>query len=247
MTKGISVQNLYVSYYGKQVLQDVNFRFNTGNLIGVIGPNGAGKSTLIKAMLGLIPKDTGKVTINNLPLKNVQKQISYVPQRSNIDWDFPIIVKDTVLLGTYPKLGLFHRPKKKDKEWAMECLKKVGMEKYADSQIGELSGGQQQRVFLARALAQKAEYFFLDEPFVGIDVSSEEVIIDILKNLRNQGKTIFVVHHYLTKVEAYFDELILLNKLLVSAGPVKKVFQKDIMQKAYQVPYSFLSGVGGSV
>ena len=247
MTKGISVQNLYVSYYGKQVIQNVNFHFNTGNLIGVIGPNGAGKSTLIKAMLGLIPKDAGEVTINNLPLKRVKKQISYVPQRSNIDLDFPIIVKDTVLLGTYPKLGLFQRPKKKEKEWAMECLKKVGLEKYADNQIGELSGGQQQRVFLARALAQKAEYFFLDEPFVGIDVSSEEVIINILKNLRDQGKTIFVVHHDLTKVESYFDELILLNKLLVSAGPVKEVFQKDIMQKAYQVPYSFLGSVGGNV
>src|SRR5699024_4753631 len=144
-------------------------------------------------------------------------------------------------------LGWLQRHKKKEKQSARECLKKVGWEKYGDNQIGELSGGQQQRVFLARALAQKAEYFFLDEPFVGIDVSSEEVIINILKKLRDQGKTIFVVHHDLTKVEAYYDELILLNKLLVSAGPVKEVFQKDIMQKAYQVPYSFLSSVGGNV
>lgn len=244
MTKEIAVQHLNVSYYGKRVIEDVSFRFSSGNLIGIIGPNGAGKSTLIKAMLGLIPKDSGDIMVEQQPINNRRKDIAYVPQRSNIDWDFPIVVKDTVLLGTYPKLGLFHRPKKADKEWAMECLSLVGMAKYAKSQIGELSGGQQQRVFLARALAQKADYFFLDEPFVGIDASSEEVIINILRKMRDQGKMIFVVHHDLTKVEAYFDELVILNKLLVGAGPVKDVFQKDMMQKAYQAPYSLMGSLG---
>lgn len=247
MARTIDVENLSVSYYGKEVLKNVGFSLGTGKLIGILGPNGAGKSTLIKAVLGLIPCDCGKVTIENQPLKAVRKKIAYVPQRSNIDWDFPIVVKDTVLLGTYPKLGLFHRPKKEDKAWAMECLAKVGMEKFANNQIGELSGGQQQRVFLARALAQKAQHFFLDEPFVGIDVSSEEVIIEILKKLRDEGKTVFVVHHDLTKVENYFDELILINKELVGAGPVARVFRPELMQRAYQAPFSMMGSLGVGV
>src|SRR5699024_6827314 len=158
--------------------------------------------------------DSGNVEMNNNSLKAVRKKIAYVPQRNNIDWDFPIIVKNTVLLGTYPNLGLFRRPRKQHKELAAECLEKVGMSVFSNRQIAELSGGQQQRVFLARALAQKAEFFFLDEPFVGIDVASEKVIIDILKDLREAGKTIFVVHHDLSKVEHYFDDLILINKEL---------------------------------
>lgn len=247
MTQTIDVKNLSVSYYDKEVIKNVDFSFKTGKLIGILGPNGAGKSTLIKAILGLIPRDSGKITFENQPLKAVQRSIAYVPQRSNIDWDFPIIVKDTVLLGTYPGLGLFRRPKKEDKKWAMECLEKVGMEKLAHSQIGELSGGQQQRVFLARALAQKAKYFFLDEPFVGIDVSSEEVIIHILKKLRDEGKTVFVVHHDLTTVESYFDELILINKELVGAGPVHHVFRPELMQRAYQAPFSMLGRLGVGV
>src|SRR5699024_1009933 len=141
--------------------------------------------------LQLIQKDSGKIMINNQSIKSVRKRIAYVPQRSNIDWDFPILVTDTVLLGTYPHLGLFKRPRKKDKELAMEALDKVGMSSFSNRQIAELSGGQQQRVFLARALAQEADFFFLDEPFVGIDAASERVIVDILKDLRQQGKTIF--------------------------------------------------------
>ncbi|MGM8212380.1 metal ABC transporter ATP-binding protein [Virgibacillus sp. W0430] len=244
MRQTIDVENLNVSYYGKQVVDNVNFSFETGKLIGILGPNGAGKSTMMKAVLGLIPRDSGKVTMENKPLKAVQKRIAYVPQRSNIDWDFPIIVRDTVLLGTFPKLGLFHRPKKADRQWAMECLAKVGMEKYAKNQIGELSGGQQQRVFLARALAQKAEYFFLDEPFVGIDVASEKVIINILKKLRDEGKTVFVVHHDLSKVEHYFDDLILINKEIIGCGSVENVFQPSLMQKAYNSPFSMMGSLG---
>ncbi|BAQ11839.1 ABC transporter ATP-binding protein [Bacillus sp. OxB-1] len=240
MIDSVTVNNLSVSYYGNQVVKDVSFSFPSSSLIGVLGPNGAGKSTLMKAMLGLIRKDSGSVLIGSRPIKDFRKKIAYVPQRSNIDWNFPIIVKDTVLLGTYPNVGLLHRPKKSDKEWAMECLRRVGMEDFAERQIGELSGGQQQRVFLARALAQKADYFFLDEPFVGIDVSSEEVIINILKSLKAEGKIVFVVHHDLSKVRYYFDELVLINKELIDAGPVNQVFQPNKMSKAYQRSFSML-------
>ena len=247
MRETIDVKKLYISYYGKEVLNNISFSFQTGKLIGILGPNGAGKSTLMKAMLGLIPRDQGEVTIGNQPLKTMRKKIAYVPQRSNIDWDFPIIVKDTVLLGTFPNLSLFRRPGKQHKEWAMECLRKVGMESFKHNQIGELSGGQQQRVFLARALAQKAEYFFLDEPFVGIDVSSEEVIINILRDLRNEGKTVFVVHHDLSKVESYFDDLILVNKELIGSGSVEHVFRPELMQEAYQTSLAAWRNMGVSV
>lgn len=235
MRNTVDVQNLSVSYNGKNVLNKISFSIETGKLIGIIGPNGAGKSTLMKGMLGLIPTDAGQTSFMNQKRKAIQKKIAYVPQRNNIDWDFPIIVKDTVLLGAFPRLGTFKRPGKKEKQLALDCLAKVGMADYADRQIGELSGGQQQRVFLARALAQNADLFFLDEPFVGIDVSSEEIMIDILKELRNAGKTIFIVHHDLSKVENYFDDIILINKQLYGAGAVKDVFQKEKIQKCFQV------------
>ncbi|MFC0300010.1 metal ABC transporter ATP-binding protein [Virgibacillus soli] len=247
MTNSITVKKLHVSYYGKEVVRDISFSFGTGKLIGIVGPNGAGKSTLMKAVLGLIPKDKGEVKVLNQPVKLVRKRIAYVPQRNNLDWDFPINVFDTVLLGTYPHLGILRKPKAKHKEWAMQCLKEVGMEEYSHQQIGELSGGQQQRVFLARALAQNAELFFLDEPFVGIDVSSEKTIIQILKKLRDRGKTVFVVHHDLTKVEDYFDDLILLNKELIESGPVQKVFTPETITQAYQSSMTILEKVGVGV
>lgn len=247
MKREVNVSNLVVSYYGNEVVRDVSFSFETGNLIGIIGPNGAGKSTMMKAVLGLIPKDSGYVEVCGESIDYVRKKIAYVPQRSNIDWDFPIIVRDTVVLGTYPHLGVFKRPGKKEREWASQCLEEVGMQDFCDRQIAELSGGQQQRVFLARALAQKADYFFLDEPFVGIDVASEEVIIKILKQLRDQGKTIFVVHHDLSKVEAYFDDLILINKELYGAGPVNKVFQPENMEKCYKMRIGLSASLGAGV
>src|SRR5690625_2081418 len=247
MQRKIVVNDLSVSYFGKQVVQNISFSFSDENLIGIIGPNGAGKSTLMKAILGLIPKDSGTVEFYEQPIKNVRKKIAYVPQRSNIDWDFPIIVRDTVLLGTYPNLGLFRRPKKSDKEWANHCLEKVGMQDFSERQIAELSGGQQQRVFLARALAQKADFFFLDEPFVGIDVASEKMIINILKKLRDEGKTVFVVHHDLTKVEDYFNELILNNKELIESGPVQKVIQPELMTKASSMDFNLLNKMGVGV
>lgn len=243
----LRVDNLSVSYYGKKAVDNVSFKVDAGNLVGIVGPNGAGKSTLIKAVLGLIPREQGEVTIDEQPIKATRKQIAYVPQRSVIDWNFPITVKHTVLLGTYPNLGLFRRPSKSDKEWAMECLSKVGLLKFKNNQIGELSGGQQQRVFMARALAQKAQLFFLDEPFAGIDVSSEEVIINILKSLRDEGKTVFVVHHDLSKIEQYFDHLIVINKHLIGSGAVHNIFLPDLMQRAYQTPYSMTGQLGVGV
>lgn len=244
MKKALEVKNLTVSYKVKEVLRDITLSMDIGNLIGIIGPNGAGKSTFIKAVLGLTPIDSGEVKIYGKSVDEMRNEIAYVPQRSDIDWDFPILVKDTVLLGTYPKLGLFKRPGKKEKDWAMDCLIKVGMEEYADRQIGELSGGQQQRVFIARALAQKAECFFLDEPFIGIDVATQDIIVNILAELRDEGKTLFVVNHDLMKVEGYFDDLILINKDLIGAGPVEEIFQPELMEKAYQTPLAVFMSLG---
>lgn len=247
MSQTVDVQNLHVSYDGEEVISDINFSFNSGKIIGIIGPNGAGKSTLMKAILGLIPRDKGNVTFHERSIKDVRRKIAYVPQRSNIDWDFPITVRDTVLLGTYPNLKVFQRPKKAEKQFALSCLEQVGMENFSKRQISELSGGQQQRVFLARALAQQADFFFLDEPFVGIDVASEQTIIKILKDLRDQNKTVFVVHHDLATVEDYFDELVIINKELIEAGPVQTVFKSDLVTKAYNVDFSILNKMGAGV
>lgn len=244
MKKAIDIENLHVSYGNIQVLKDINVSVEPGKLIGIIGPNGAGKSTLIKAILGLIPIDKGRIKIYGKDLNKMRTEIAYIPQRTNIDWDFPIVVKDAVLIGTYPKLGIFKSPGKKEKALALECLTKVGMEEYANTQISELSGGQQQRVFIARALAQEAECFFLDEPFVGVDLGSEEIIINILRELGQEGKTVFVIHHDLMKVKSYFDELILLNKELIGAGPVDVIFKPEYMHVAYQAPLTMLKSMG---
>ncbi|MEI5906305.1 metal ABC transporter ATP-binding protein [Bacillus spongiae] len=240
----ISVNDLHVSYYGNEAVKGVSLSIKSGDLVGIIGPNGAGKSTFLKAMLNLIPRDKGDVEVLGKSIKEVRKKIAYVPQRNDIDWDFPIRVLDAVLLGTFPNLKLFKRPTKKDKEWAMKCLERVGMEDFSKRQIGELSGGQQQRVFLARALAQKAELFFLDEPFVGVDVSSEETIVKILKELTDHGKTVIVVHHDLSKANDYFNQLILLNKELISFGEVSEVFQSDIIERAYKGQFAFMKEIG---
>ncbi|MFK2826794.1 metal ABC transporter ATP-binding protein [Bacillus sp. B190/17] len=247
MNDALSVKNLFVSYHGNEAVKNISFSIERGNLVGIIGPNGAGKSTLLKALLNLIPKDTGEVQVYGKKFHEQRKSIAYVPQRSNIDWDFPITVLDTVVLGSYPTLGWFKRPKKAHRDWALQCLQRVGMEDFSKRQIGELSGGQQQRVFLARALAQKAEIFFLDEPFVGIDAASEETIIHILKELKESGKTILVVHHDLSKVSDYFDQLILLNKELIGFGAVNQVFCADILSKAYSGQFSFLDRLGVEV
>src|SRR5690625_4774062 len=234
MSNKIVVNDLCVSYYGHEVLKNISFSFDIGKLIGIIGPNGAGKSTLMKAMLDLIPKDRGTISFANQSLQDIRKKIAYVPQRNDIDWDFPITVLDTVLLGAYPKLGLFRRPKKEDKQHAYHCLEEVGMQNYYNRHIAELSGGQQQRGFLARALAQDASFLFLDEPFVGIDIASENMIINVLKRLRDEGRSVFVVHHDLSKVDDYFNELILINRELIETGTVQNVIRPETITKAYK-------------
>ncbi|UCZ54526.1 metal ABC transporter ATP-binding protein [Bacillus shivajii] len=233
LNETIDVRDLSVHYQGHLALKQITFKATKGNIIGVIGPNGAGKSTLMKAMLGL-EKSKGEVSFFGNNIKNIRKSIAYVPQRNSIDWDFPVRVEDVVLMGRYMHVPLLKKIRRKDRERAKSALRKVGMEDFAKRQIGELSGGQQQRVFIARALAQDAELFFLDEPFVGIDVKSEEIIVDLLHELRNDGKTIFVIHHDLSKVEKYFNELILLNQELIEAGPVKDVYRPEYLKQAYQ-------------
>ncbi|MEN2768855.1 metal ABC transporter ATP-binding protein [Ornithinibacillus xuwenensis] len=243
----ISINDLHVSYHGNEAVKGISLSVDAGNLVGIIGPNGAGKSTFLKAMLNLIPRDKGEVKVLGKSIKDVRKNIAYVPQRNDIDWDFPITVIDAVLLGTYPHLKPFRRPKKQEKAWALQCLERVGMQDFSKRQIGELSGGQQQRVFLARALAQQADLFFLDEPFVGVDVSSEETIVNILKELCQQGKTVIVVHHDLSKANDYFHQLILLNKELVGFGPVKDVFKPEIIERAYKGQFAFMNEMGVSL
>lgn len=243
MEYAVKVRELHVSYHGNEAVRDVTFSIEQGSMVGVIGPNGAGKSTLIKALLGLLTKDKGTISFFGKQLEEVRKKIAYVPQRSNIDWTFPITVMDTVLIGTYPSLGLFKLPKKREKALALESLRKVGLEEYRNRQIGELSGGQQQRVFLARALVQQPELLLLDEPFVGIDVTSEETIVHILKELQQEGKTIVVVHHDLSKANSYFDQLLLLNKELVKYGDVDIVLNQEVMSRAYAHQLRFLEEV----
>lgn len=244
MVSALVLKNVHVSYHGKAAIQGIDLTVEQGTVLGIVGPNGAGKSTLLKALLNLVPIDKGSIELFGKTLDENRKRIAYVPQRSQFDWDFPIHVLDTVLMGTYPNVGIFKRPKKKEKEWAYQCLEKVGMEHFSSRQIGELSGGQQQRVFLARALAQKADLFFLDEPFVGIDMVSEETIINLLKDLRDQGKTVVVVHHDLSKANDYFDELLLLNKQVIHFGEPGEVLRPEIMLKAYERELSFLHEVG---
>ncbi|CAG9622406.1 metal ABC transporter ATP-binding protein [Sutcliffiella rhizosphaerae] len=236
----VTIENLTVAYHRKPVLKEVSFSVPEGKLIGIIGPNGAGKSTLIKAILELIPKASGNVTIYGQPYKSQRKLIGYVPQRGSVDWDFPTNALDVVLMGRYGHIGWLKRPNKKDIELAYECLDKVGMKEYAARQISQLSGGQQQRVFLARALAQDASIYFMDEPFVGVDAATEKAIITILNELKAQGKTVLVVHHDLQTVKEYFDWTLLINLRKVAIGPTEEVFTIDNLQKTYGGRLAFL-------
>lgn len=232
--EAIRIRDLTVSYDLKPVLWDIDLDIPKGVLMAIVGPNGAGKSTLIKAILNLVKPVTGKVLFNNQPYKKVQKQISYVPQRGSVDWDFPTTVFDVVLMGRYGHIGWFKRPTNKDKELATEALEKVGMLDFIDRQIAELSGGQQQRVFLARSLVQDANIYLLDEPFQGVDIKTEKAIITILKELKEAGKTVVVVHHDLDTVREYFDYVTLLNLKVIASGKVSEVFTKDNLKITYQ-------------
>lgn len=229
----LDIKNLSVTYQNNvRALEDISVSISSGKLVGIIGTNGAGKSTLLKGILGMVER-TGSVSFKERPIKEVQKQVAYVEQKGNLDMDFPITVLQCVLLGTYPKLGWLKRPGKKEKETALDALERVGMEDFANRQISELSGGQLQRILIARTLAQDADLIFLDEPFSAIDIKSEGIIMDQLFELRDQGKTILIVHHDLIKVAHYFDELILLNQRLIASGKVEEVMTDDNLSKVF--------------
>ncbi len=240
----LEIHDLSVSYDRKPVLWGIDLSIPKGSLVGVVGPNGAGKSTLIKAIMGLIPINSGYVKLFDQDLDEVRTKVSYVPQRESVDWDFPASVMDVVLMGRYNRLGLFKKPRKADRDAAMYALKQVGMEAFAGRQISQLSGGQQQRVFLARALAQEADLYFMDEPFAGVDAATEKAIINILKDMSAAGKTLIVVHHDLQSVAKYFDWLIMLNLRLVASGPIEAVFNEKLLEEAYGGKLTLLSEVG---
>lgn len=243
----LEVHDLTVAYQKKPVLWGVDLVSPSGKLVGILGPNGAGKSTLIKACMGLLPAGAGWVKIFGKPIKEALPRVGYVPQRESVDWDFPVNVMDVVLMGRYGRIGLFKRPSKKDRDIARECLEKVKMLPFADRQISNLSGGQQQRVFLARALAQESDLYFMDEPFAGVDASTEAAIIELLHELRARGKTIFVVHHDLPTARNYFDWMLLLNMRVVAFGPTEEVFTYDLLQKTYGGRLTILSEVAEAV
>lgn len=228
----ISVEDLTIAYDVKPVLWDVDVSFETGKLTAIVGPNGAGKSTLIKAIMGLIKPISGKIEFDK-SMKDAKKQIAYVPQSGSVDWDFPATVEDIVLMGRYGHIGWIRRPKAADMEIARDMLEKVGMSRYADRQIAQLSGGQQQRVFLARALTQQAEIYILDEPLKGVDVQTEAILVSLLKDLAKEGKTVIVVHHDLTSVKDYFDNLVLVNVRVIASGSVDEVFTHEYLEETY--------------
>lgn len=242
-TAPLEVHDLTVSYNRRPVLWDIDFVAPPGKLIGVVGPNGAGKSTLIKAIMGLVPLASGYVRLFDQPLDQVRRRVGYVPQRSSVDWDFPASAREVVLMGRYGRLGLFRRPRAADRQAADDALRKVGMIEFADRQISQLSGGQQQRVFLARALAQDADLYLMDEPFVGVDAATEGAIVELLREMREKGRTVVVVHHDLQTAVDYFDWILLLNLRLVAFGHVKDVFTRDLLQKTYGGRLNVLSEV----
>ena len=229
----IQIHDMTIAYHKKPVLWDVDLDIPEGKLVGVIGPNGAGKSTLVKGLMDLVPKASGWVKIYGQPYEAMRRHIGYVPQRESVDWDFPISALEVVAMGRYGHVGWVRRLRREDRRLAEEALAKVGMKDYARRQISQLSGGQQQRVFLARALAQDARIYQMDEPFAGVDAATEKAIVEILMELRHQDKTILVVHHDLQTVTNYFDWVIMLNMRVVASGPTSEVFTDDNLHKTY--------------
>jgi manganese/zinc/iron transport system ATP- binding protein len=229
----IEVHDLTVAYRTQPVLWDVDVELPEGRLIAIVGPNGAGKSTLLKSVLGLVRPVTGWVRIFGEPADLRRSWVGYVPQRESVDWDFPTSALDVVTMGSYGRLGWFRRPGRRQREKALECLDKVGIRDLAGRQISQLSGGQQQRVFLARALAQEARLYLMDEPFAGVDATTERAIVALLKDLRDAGRTVVAVHHDLQTVPEYFDWVVLLNLRLVAAGPVTTTFTAENLHKTY--------------
>jgi len=236
----INVSGLTVSYGHKTVLSNIYLDIKPGQLIGVLGPNGAGKSTLFKSMLGLIEPTVGTIQVFGKDIDEDRKRIAYIPQKDEVDWDFPATARDVVAIGRYPHKSLFQQMTADDQKIIDQALEEMGITHLQKRQIGQLSGGQQQRVFLARALAQEADILFLDEPFVGVDITTEEKIITILKNLAKEGKTCLVVHHDLATVAEYFDHVILLNQRLVQYGPTPTIFNQENLNKTYGSQLTFL-------
>jgi manganese/zinc/iron transport system ATP- binding protein len=229
----VAIHDMTVAYHRKPVLWDVDLDIPEGHLVGVIGPNGAGKSTLIKAVLDLVPRASGEVAIYGKPYREQSRRVAYVPQRESVDWDFPVDALDVVTMGRYGSIGWCRPVRRRDRDHAREALQRVGMEDLAHRQISQLSGGQQQRIFLARALAQDADLYFMDEPFAGVDAATEGVIMDILRGLRSAGKTVIAVHHDLQSVPEYFDMLIMLNMRVVAYGATRDVFTRENLLKTY--------------
>jgi manganese/zinc/iron transport system ATP- binding protein len=236
----IEVTDLTVAYREKPVLWDVDLQVPSGVLMAIVGPNGAGKTTLLKAILGLVKPAAGQVWIYGSPYARQRHLVGYVPQRGSVDWDFPTTVLDVVTMGRYGALGWIRRPGKAERQMALEALEKVHMLPFADRQISQLSGGQQQRVFLARALVQNAQIYFMDEPFQGVDATTERAIVALLQELRAGGKTVLVVHHDLQTVPEYFDWVTLLNVRRIASGPVEDAFTEQNLRLAYGGRVAFL-------
>jgi len=237
----LSIHDLTVAYHRKPVIWDIDLEIPEGALVGIVGPNGAGKSTLIKAVLELVPKSSGLIQIYGKPYKKQRHLVGYVPQRESVDWDFPVSALDVAAMGTYGKLGWLRPVNKKSKARALHALEKVGLADFAHRQISQLSGGQQQRTFLARALAQDAPLYFMDEPFAAVDAATEKAIVNILREFKNEKKTCLVVHHDLATVAEYFDYVILLNMRVVAFGPTNEVFNDENLRKTYGGKLTLLS------
>ncbi len=237
----VEVTDLTVAYGASPVLWDIDLTVPPGALMAIVGPNGAGKTTLIKAVLGLIRPVAGQVLVHGRPYADQRQLVAYVPQRRSVDWDFPTSVLDVVLMGRYGALGWIRRPRRADRERALEAIEQVGITDLASRQISQLSGGQQQRVFLARALVQDAAVYLMDEPFQGVDATTERAIAALLRRLRETGKTVVVVHHDLQTVEDYFDSVTLLNVRRIASGPVGEVFTEQNLRLTYGGRVAFLS------
>ena len=239
-TPPIEVRDLTVAYRAQPVLWDIDLTIREGQLSAIVGPNGAGKSTLLKAVLGLVKPASGWVKVFGRDFADVRRSVAYVPQRGAVDWDFPTNAQDVVMMGRYGALGWVRRPGRRERATALDCLRRVRMDAFAERQISQLSGGQQQRVFLARALAQDAQLYIMDEPLAGVDAVTERIIIDLFRDLRALGKTVVVVHHDLQTVPTYFDDVALLNVRLVANGPVGEVFTPENLQATYGGRVTFL-------
>ena len=240
----IEIDGLSVNYGKKRVLTNIHMDLPKGQIYGVIGPNGAGKSTLFKSILGLIEFSSGTIKVFGKDIDSNRKKIAYLPQKDEIDWQFPATVIDIVLMGRYPFKSLFSKINSEDLAIAHQAIEQMGISDLKDRQIGALSGGQQQRVFLARALTQQAELFFFDEPFVGVDITTEHRMIEIMRNLTQQGKTLIVVHHDLSTVEEYFDQVIMLNQRLIACGVTKDVFVPSKIAETYRSQLTILQQIG---